>query len=411
MSHIEPDILIVGGGIAGSALACALRHHNYRIVLVEQRKDKLDTARGDHLQPYTVELLARWGALKHFLEAGAGKRVGHAFRTSDGETLLEARYDELPLSHPYFLVYHHDLIAELLLELAAENANFMRLQPVTAREFEITDKGIQSLRVDLPSGQRGVIKPALVIGADGAYSAVREALGFTAYEYQYTHPMVALFGQRPAALEPEDYFFRYGGAHGMLVIQQRMDGQIKVTLPIGAEGTAWWKKSTKEERAEWLGLRAEVLREFDSEIAGYYPVKMVHCHEYVKGNTVLIGDAAHAIHPARGQGLNMGVQSLPKLIDALPAPTKIGNPEILRWDLQLYQQYQKPLYDRIIARNHEAALALEAAAAGDVAAHMQAQDEQIRRIHTQPDLRRLHLLEATGYPFGIPGSREADYQA
>ena len=412
MSQIETDILIVGGGIAGAALACALRHQNYRITLVEQRKDKLDTARGDHLQPYTVDLLARWGVLQRFIEHGAGKRIGHEFRTPDGEALLSVRYDELPLSHPYFLVYNHDLIAELFLQLAAENPNFEQLQPVTARQFEADDKGIHALTVTLSNGAQATIKPHVVIGADGTNSAVRAALHFTAEEYAYKHPLVALFGPRPAALQPDDYFFRYAGPSGMLVIQQRMDNQtIKVTLPIGVEGLAWWKKSTPAERAQLLGERAAVLRDFTSEIAGFYPVKMTHCHEYVKGNVALVGDAAHAIHPARGQGLNMGIQSLPKLIDALPAPTKIGNPEIVRWDLQQYQSFQKPLYDRIIARNHEAALAMEAGAEADAAELLRQQDEQIRQIQRQPELRRLHLLEATGYPFGIPGKTEMDYQA
>jgi 2-polyprenyl-6-methoxyphenol hydroxylase-like FAD-dependent oxidoreductase len=382
---------------------------NYRIVLVEQRKDKLDTARGDHLQPYTVELLARWGALHWFRERGASQRFGHEFRTAAGETLLSARYDELPLPYPYFLVFHHDLIAELLLELAAENPNFLRLQPVAARDFAVNNHGIVALTVDLPSGQRATLKPHVVVGADGANSAVRAALKFTAEEYQYRHPLAALFGPRPPGLQPADYFFRYAGQGGMLVIQQRMDGALKVTTPIGAEGVAWWKKSTPAERAQILAGRAAVLREFESTIAGFYPVKMIHCHEYVRGNTVLIGDAAHAIHPARGQGLNMGIQSLPKLIEALPAPTKISKPEIVHWALQQYQSYQKPLYDRIIARNHEAALAMEATA--DAAGIIQQQDEQLRRINTQPDLRRLHLLEATGYPFGIPGQKEMDYQA
>lgn len=411
MSIIETDILIVGGGVAGSALACALRHQGYRITLVDQRKEKLDTARGDHFQPFTVELLARWGVLDKFLERGAGKRIGHEFRTAEGETLLAVTYDELPISHPYFLVFHHDLIAELLLELAAENPNFLRLQPVVARQFEADDKGIHSLTVTLPSGEVTKIKPHVVIGADGASSLVRSTLHFTAWEHPYQHPMVALFGTRPADLKPDDYFFRYAGRTGMLVIQQRMDNRIKVTLPIGAEGVSWWKKSTTSERAQLLSERAQILREFDSEIAGFYPVKMVHCHEYVKGNVALVGDAAHSIHPARGQGLNMGLQSLPKLIESLPTPNKIDHPEIVRWDLQFYQNYQKPLYDRIIARNHEHALAMEATAEGDVADFIRQQDEQIRQIHAQPELRRLHLLEATGYPFGIPGKEELDYQA
>jgi 2-polyprenyl-6-methoxyphenol hydroxylase-like FAD-dependent oxidoreductase len=411
MSLIETDILIVGGGVSGSALACALRHAGYRITLVEQRKDKLDTARGDHFQPYTVELLARWGVLPKFFERGAGKRVGHAFRTAAGETLLSARYDELPIAYPYFLVYHHDLMAELFLELAAENPGFQRLQPVTARQFEVDDKGIHALTVQLPNGETATIKPHVVVAADGANSPVRAALHFTALEYQYKHPLIALFGRRPAELKPDDYFFRYAGPSGMLMMQQRMDNQIKLTLPIGPEGIAWWKKSTSAERAQLLSERAHVLSEFDSEIAGFYPVKMVHCHEYVKGNVALLGDAAHLIHPARGQGLNMGLQSLPKLIEALPAPNKIDHPEIVRWDLQFYQNSQKPLYDRIVARNHEAALAMEALAEGEVAELVRQQDEQIRQIQTQPELRRLHLLEATGYPFGIPGAEEIDYQA
>lgn len=411
MSRIETDILIVGGGIAGAALACALRHAGYRIVLIEQRKDKLDTARGDHFQPYTVELLARWGVLDRLLERGAVKRSGHEFRTAQGEPLLTARYDELPLAYPYFLVYHHDLIAELFLELAAENPGFLRLQPVTARQFELDDKGIHAATVQLPDGTTATIHPHVVIGADGANSGVRAALHFTATEYQYQHPLVALFGPRPAALQPADYLFRYTGPTGIVILQQRMDDQIKVTLPVGPEGLAWWKKSTVAERAQLLAERAPLLRDFVSAVAGLYPVKLVHCHEYVKGNVALLGDAAHTIHPVRGQGLNMGIQSLPKLIEALPAPNKITHPEIVRWDLQFYQQSQKPLYDRLLARNHEAALAMEVAAEADNADVLRQQDEQIRQIHTRPEWRRLHLLETTGYPFGIPGVDEIDYQA
>lgn len=411
MAQIETDILIIGGGIAGAALACALRHQNYRITLVDQRKDKLDTARGDHFQPYTVELLARWGVLDKFFERGAVKRVGHEFRTAAGEPLLTTTYDELPVAYPYFLVFHHDLIAELLLELAAENPNFVRLQPVAARQFEADDKGIHGLTVTLPNGEVAKIKPRVVIGADGANSAVRAAMHFTTDEYQYQHPLVALFGPRPAELKPDDYFFRYSSRAGMLLIQQRMDDQIKIMLPIGTEGIAWWKKSTNTERAQVLSERAQILSNFASTIAGFYPVKMVHCHDYIKGNVVLIGDAAHTIHPVRGQGFNMGIQCLPKLIDALPAPSKIDHAEILRWDLQLYQNFQKPLYNRIIARNHEAALAMDASAEGEVAELMRVQDEQMRQIHQRPELRRLHLQEVTGYPFGIPSAKELDYLA
>jgi 2-polyprenyl-6-methoxyphenol hydroxylase-like FAD-dependent oxidoreductase len=399
---IDTDILIVGGGIAGSALACSLREAGYRIVLVDQRREPLDTARGDHLQPCNVELMAHWGVLEKFFARGAGRRVGHEFRTASGEVLLAATYDELPVPYPYFLVFNHDLIAELFLEIAAENPKFTRLQPVIARDFEVGDEGVSAVNVELSNGVRGVIKPHLVVGADGTNSTLRAAMRFTADEHQYVHPMVAMFGPRPAALRPLDYFFRYSGRTGMLVVQQRMNNFIKVTLPVGAEGIAWWKKSTKQQRTEVLRQRAEVLEEFDSEIAGFYPVKMIHTREYARGNVVLIGDAAHSIHPARGQGLNMGIYSLANLIRHLPSPKDISRPDRVKTGLQQYQSIQKPLFDTLIAKNHESALNMDSTAEGEVGEIIRQQDERLRLVHNDPNLRRQHLLDSTGYPFGLP---------
>jgi 2-polyprenyl-6-methoxyphenol hydroxylase-like FAD-dependent oxidoreductase len=411
MPTIETDILIIGGGIAGSALACALRRAGYDIVVVEHRKGPLDTARGDHIQPCNVEAMAHWGVLDRFIGNGAAKRTGHQFRAARGEVLLSATYDELPIAYPYFLVFNHDLIASLFMEIAMESPRFRLLRPFTARNFELGEHGIEALRLTNGDGAETVVKPKLVVGADGTNSPTRAALGFTFDEYQYKHPMVALLGERPAALLPRNFFFRYSGPRGILVIQQRMDNQIKVTLPVGDEGIAFWKNSTPAQRAEILGQRAEILRDFACEVIGFYPVKMVHCHEYAKGNTVLIGDAAHSIHPARGQGLNMGIASLPKLIECLPAPQYINDPARVRGGLQGYREQQKPLHDRMIARNHEAALAMEAQAESGAADAIREYDEQIRLLNFDPNLRRLHLLEAAGYPFGIPVSSERDYQS
>ena len=410
MKTVETDVLIVGGGIAGSALACALRDSGYWVVLVEQRKGPLDTARGDHLQPCTVDALSRWGVLDRFFERGAGKRIGHEFRSESGETLLKADYSELPISHPYFLVYHHDLISETFLDIASKGSNFDLFKPAVAREFKVVEGRIRSLKIQA-GGEDVVIKPHIVVGADGSNSIVRSTLNFATFEHPYRHPMVALLGERPSRLRPDNYFFRYSGPEGTLVIQQRMDSRIKVTLPIGAEGISWWKKSSKEERACVLAKRADVLKGFDSEIAGFYPVRMVHAIDYVSGNAVLVGDAAHSIHPARGQGLNMGITSLPTLISCLPTVADVSSAEKVRHALLNYQRIQKPLFDRIIARNHQAAMEMEMGADEDRAAFLRKQNDQIREISARPELRRMHLLEATGYPFGMPTASEPDYLA
>jgi 2-polyprenyl-6-methoxyphenol hydroxylase-like FAD-dependent oxidoreductase len=402
---VDIDVLIVGGGIAGAALACALRWRGWRIAIVEQRRARLDAARGDHLQPCNVDLLADWGVLDRFLAIGAGRRIGHEFRTASGEPLLAARYDELPIRHPYCLVVNHDLIAEVLVDAAAESPHVQRYQPVVARHYEVDASGVVALTIETPDEGQIRLVPCLVVGADGTNSPLRAALGFTYDEHHYRHPMVAMFGARPPGLEPADYFFRYASDRGMLVIQQRMDGSIKVTLPVGEEGIGWWKKSSAGNRAAVVGDRAHVLAEFDGAIAGFYPVRMVHTHRYVRGNTVLVGDAAHSIHPARGQGLNLGIASLGPLIARLPAGDALHDPAQLAAALLDYEAFLKPRYDQTLARNHDAALAMDETAAGDVASLMRAQDAQLRRIHTDPDLRRAHLLDVTGFPFGLPTDR------
>ena len=71
---LECDLAIVGGGIAGPALAAALADSGYRIILIERNADSLDTARGDHLQPLTCEWLARWDVLDLMFARGAERR-------------------------------------------------------------------------------------------------------------------------------------------------------------------------------------------------------------------------------------------------------------------------------------------------------------------------------------------------
>jgi 2-polyprenyl-6-methoxyphenol hydroxylase-like FAD-dependent oxidoreductase len=172
-----------------------------------------------------------------------------------------------------------------------------------------------------------------------------------------------------------------------------------VTTPVGREGIAFWKKTTPEQRAEIMGERAGLLRGWVNELAGFYPTKLIHTKRYAKGNVVLLGDAAHSIHPARGQGLNVGIYSLGALIERLPA--RLSDAAAVRAALAAYDAYQHPRYDKVFARNHQAALDMEASLGENAEAFVRKEDEIIRMLHTHPDMRRAHALEACGYPFGL----------
>ena len=406
---IECDIAIVGGGVAGSALAAALRNSGYHLVVIDQRTGPIDTARGDHFSPFNVEAFAEWGILDGFIAKGATKRIGHQFRTSDGEVLISAEYTELGITHPYFLVYHHDLMAETFQEIASEGKNYQLFQPFSAKSFDIENGSIKSVTAVSPEGKSITVKAHLVIASDGAASPIRSALKFPTFEHPYRRTMVAFFAERPATLSPQDYFFRYSDPSGVLVIQQRNDGKIKITMPIGDEGVPWWKASTPEKRAEVLGERAHILRGVETEMGGFYPVRMIHALQYVSGNTVLVGDAAHAIHPARGQGLNMGIGALPELMKHIPSPEDISKTAKVHAGLRAYEAIQKPRYERVIARNHAAAMDMELSTDENHEFFLKRQDESIRKMASTPEARRIHLLEGTGYHFGIPGVDEVAF--
>lgn len=411
--RIEVDVVIAGGGIAGSALACGLRNSGLRVAVVESRRNPMDTARGDHLQPVVVELLQRWGVLDEFMARGAGKRVGHEFRIPNGEAAIAASYDELDLPVPYFVVVDHDKIDDWFLEIAQRDAGetLRVIKPATVQGITFDHHGVATSVIaqiidDNGGAERFVeVTGSVFVGADGMNSVVRAQSGFAVTETRYRQPMVAMFGSAPAELGRLDYFYRYAGPAGQLVIQPRMGGTIKVTRPIGSEGIPWWRKSSVDERAQRLGAVAEVLGGFDGEVSGFYPARRIEVTSFVRGNVVLVGDAAHAMHPARGQGLNMGIASLGELIDCLPSPSELASVDgasVVVQALATYNERVKPQYDQILAKNHEAAGAMEASADGFPDGAWEGETSFLQRMAGDPALRRAHLLEATGYPFGVP---------
>jgi 2-polyprenyl-6-methoxyphenol hydroxylase-like FAD-dependent oxidoreductase len=129
---------------------------------------------------------------------------------------------------------------------------------------------------------------------------------------------------------------------------------------------------------------------------------MIHAIEYAIGNVVLIGDAAHAIHPARGQGLNMGIASLTSLVPLIPSPESISNSDEVQSALAQFQRVQKPLNERIIARNHSAAMEMEMGADENRAFVLKKSNSAIKQMAGDEMVRQLHMNEATGYHFGVP---------
>ncbi|MBM3513919.1 MAG: FAD-dependent monooxygenase [Alphaproteobacteria bacterium] len=394
---IDCDILIVGAGIAGSAAACALRRRGYSVVAVEASNRPLDTARGDHLQAVVVDILDRWGALPAFWAAGAEKRHAARYLTDGGDPIITIDYRTLPVPHPYYLYLHHELIAETFLKLAAENPAFRLMRPARAKDFDVTDAGIASLTLHLADGEASrqvVIKPRMVIGADGRTSRVREALGFAFDTHEYENPLVVHFAPRLSADEdPLNHFTSFMGPNGSISRIPRAFGAWKLGLVITKDDIAFWKAATLAERRAKVGRIAPQLEPLALELGGFYAITLLNTRNWVKGNTVLLGDACHAMHPARGQGMNVAIRCLDFLTRALPEPADMGRPEVVRAALAAYERNVKPITEKVLAENHALGTARERLGADYVAQTM----ASLGAIQADPECLRRYTMDSAGY--------------
>lgn len=405
------DVLIVGAGIAGSALACALRDRGYSVAQVEMSDRPLDTSRGDHLQCVVLEILEQWGALQAFWDAGAERRHGATYCTDKGEVLLNIDYGMVPIPHPYYLYLHHEMIGDTFQKLAAQNPHYVLFRPARAREFELGPEGIRSLTITLPevgpvpegfrNSQRVNIRPRLVVGADGRSSRVREVLGFTFEEHEYDSPIVVNFAKRlPSDEDQRNHVKSFMGPNGSISRIPRAFGNWKVGITIRKSEIHFWKTATDKMRKRAIAAKAAELELLELELAGFYPVKLLNTHRWVAGNAVLVGDACHAMHPARGQGMNVAIRCLAKLVDLLPDVGEMADADIVMRRLKAYESGVKPAIDKVLIANHVRGGEMDALDPAVIAATA----ERFRRINGDDEMRRRYVMDAAGYgdALGVP---------
>jgi len=385
----QVDVAIVGGGIAGPALAAALAHTGWRIVLVERSAEPIDTARGDHLQPRTCEWLQAWGALDELFTRGAEKRLGARYLTPDGDTVLPVPCDRLDIPHPYFVYLNHELICDALLAVAARNSNFSLWRPAAALPVETAD-GL-GLKVDR-DGRSIELAAGLVVAADGRNSRFRRAAGIEADTYAYANPMLTFFADRTLA-DPRNEVRAYFTPAGVISVIPRTGGRWKIGLPVPPADLPGWRKAGVEEIAghfaEWIPEIAGVRPEF----AGVYPITRMTAAKWTAGNLVLLGDACNTLHPGRSQGMNVAMRAAQRLASTLAADGVPPTGEQLARRLADYEAEVKPPMDARLADNHERGLEMDRLDPRET----RRMQSRMAEIAADPDSHRRYCLASAGY--------------
>ena len=381
----------MGAGIAGTALACALRGSGLSIVLIDKRTTPLDTARGDHIQPTTIEILRHWGVLEALLAAGAEQRGGTRWYDPSGELLVHVPVTDLPLAYPHFLFLNHELIGEALLKHALQDAAISVQQPVHGWHLEDHNETWR-LRLDLPDGESRTLVAPLLVGADGTGSLTRKRLGINQKMHRYTHPIAVLYGRQrhPPEIRTLDVHL---SEQRMISVIPRTGGNCKIGFPVSKQELAFWRSASSEEICAQLMLLAPRVDLERATFGAIYPPMAMQTDRWTSPRgAVLLGDACHAMHPARSMGMNTCFRAA----NHLAAHLRLLPPRPSRSDIEplltTYESEFRPEVEGQLAENHRSGLQMDTIA-GEGFTDLCA---QLRGASASPEARRALALRSAG---------------
>lgn len=316
---IETDVAIVGAGGGGAVLALMLAQQGIRSLVLERAIGPPQGLRGEILQPNGQRVLDRLGLLDK-LPAHAVRSV-HRFNfcRSGGERLCTVDYSDLPAPYNRAVVTLPNVAHHAILD-ALEKQNPGGLW------YDSTFTGLRrdgSRVIGLQATRRGEpveISSRLVVGADGAFSKVRDCLGITADLYRYPESYLIAILKAPPGFNEARYLV---GKREILGLFPAAGEQVYAFYMIKAGSYEAVKAQGLDVlRRAWVGIdpgmEAIVPGLVDWSQTGYMPTGRVRTERWVADGALLIGDAAHAMNPHASQGRMQAMVDAVVVADLIP---------------------------------------------------------------------------------------------
>ena len=316
----ECDVLIVGGGLVGSALGCALAQLPLSTVLVEARDPRLleqpsFDARATALANGSQRILDMLGVWRH--AAAAAEPIEHIHISERGRFgAARIRAAEEGVSALGYTLENR-VLGRALWEVLDAAPRFECLAPAAVTAVEANVERVR-VRVEVRRGEETIeIEAKLLVAADGARSAVREALGIGAHEHDYRQ--CALILNCTPEIPPRRRAYERFTAEGPLAL-----------LPLTGDRAAVIWTVPPDRAAELAALPAPEFRDRLQSAFGQrlgrivrvgeratYPLARVTAGLPLAPRVVLIGNAAVSLHPVAGQGFNLALRDVAALADVL----------------------------------------------------------------------------------------------
>lgn len=323
------DLIIVGGGLAGAALAVALRRSALRIAVVEHGVPRRANGWDARIYAYSpasarfLDDLGVWSHLDHERLCPVSEMRIHG--DAGGELAFSAYDSGL---EELAWIGESSLVHVEIWESLKRQHNVTLFCPATPAALELTE---DSATLRLNDGC--TLQAALVVGADGRDSWVREHAGISAKVTPYgERGVVANFICERPTLGVASQWFREDGVLAWLPLPGNVMSMVWSTPDVLADELLALEPQAFCARVEAAGNGALGKLKLAGERAAF-PLRLMRVDEIVRARVALIGDAAHAIHPLSGHGINLGFQdarALAEVLGALPSWRDAGDLTVLR---------------------------------------------------------------------------------
>ena len=327
------DVAVVGAGMVGLTLAAALGGAGMRVALLDRAAPATVTDAGfdgrvSALAAGSRRILEGVQAWKE-LEPDAEPILD--IRVSDGDSPLFLHYDSREVGEgPLGYIVENRLIRRALFARIAELEGVDLIAPTTLVHV---DRDLARTRLELSDGR--AFSTSLLVAADGRNSRLRRDAGIRVAEWSY--PQIGIVctvaHERPHRNVAHERFLP-AGPFAILPMRDAPPDEMPMLGP-HRSSIVWTERAELGPRLVGLepdAFNAELARRFGDFLGRTqavgprwsYPLSVMHADRYIDERFALIGDAAHAIHPIAGQGLNLGIRDVAALAEVLVDAARLG---------------------------------------------------------------------------------------